>query len=69
MANILNDNDIRSYAIDSDNAVIVISKKKYILDYSSMMDLLTNLAEVTSLMENYKNIKPNETKEFQNEYH
>lgn len=43
--------DIRSEMIDSDSAVISVRGENFVLDYSSLMDFLTNLATVAARME------------------
>lgn len=48
----IQDHDIRCQAIDEDTAVITIQNTNYVLDYSSLMDFLTNLAVVASCLEN-----------------
>lgn len=47
----ISETDIRSEMIDSDSAVISVRGESFVLDYSSLMDFLTNLATVAARME------------------
>jgi hypothetical protein len=69
MAIVLNDDDVDCFVLDGDSAVIILNKEKYILDYSTLMELLTRLAVSASLMEDSNLQQPQKTKEFRNEYH
>lgn len=52
MATKLNDSDLTCYAIDDDTAVIGVKDQKFVVDYSTLMDFLTDLAVVASQVEN-----------------
>lgn len=47
----ISETDIRSEMIDSDAAVISVRGENFVLDYSALMDFLTNLATVAARME------------------
>ncbi len=51
MATKLNDGDLTCYAIDDDTAVIGVKDQKFVVDYSTLMDFLTELAVVASQVE------------------
>lgn len=51
MATKLNDGDLTCFAIDDDTAVIGVKGQKFVVDYSTLMDFLTDLAVVTSQVE------------------
>lgn len=52
MATKLNDGDLSCYAIDDDTAVISVKSQKFVVDYSTLMDFLTELAVVAAQVEN-----------------
>ncbi len=52
MATKLNDGDLSCYAIDDDTAVISVKEQKFVVDYSTLMDFLTELAVVAAQVEN-----------------
>ena len=52
MATKLNDGDLSCYAIDDDTAVISVKEQKFVVDYSTLMDFLTELAVVAAHVEN-----------------
>ncbi|MCM2354648.1 MAG: hypothetical protein NDI63_13605 [Pseudobdellovibrio sp.] len=52
MATKLNDGDLTCFAIDDDTAVIGVKDQKFVVDYSTLMDFLTELAVVASQVEN-----------------
>lgn len=52
MATKLNDGDLSCYAIDDDTAVIAVKEQKFVVDYSTLMDFLTELAVVAAQVEN-----------------
>ncbi|MES2801923.1 MAG: hypothetical protein V4654_05480 [Bdellovibrionota bacterium] len=52
MATKLNDGDLSCYAIDDDTAVISVKEQKFVVDYSTLMDFLTELAAVAAQVEN-----------------
>lgn len=52
MATKLNDGDLSCYAIDDDTAVITVKDQKFIVDYSTLMDFVTELAVVAAQVEN-----------------
>lgn len=51
MATKLNDGDLTCFAIDDDTAVIGVKDQKFVVDYSTLMDFLTELAVVASQVE------------------
>lgn len=51
MARLINEQDISCLAVDNDYAEVILHKDKYVLDYSTVMDLIINLVEVASQME------------------
>jgi hypothetical protein len=51
MATKLNDGDFNCYRIGEDDAVISIRNQNYVLDYSTLIDILTTLATAASQME------------------
>ena len=51
MAKKLNDGDLSCYAIDDDTAVISIKEQKFVVDYSTLMDLVNELAVVAAQVE------------------
>lgn len=51
MATKLNDGDLNCFAIDDDTAVIGVKGQKFVVDYSTLMDFLTELAVVASQVE------------------
>lgn len=51
MATKLNDGDLTCFAIDDDTAVIGVKDQKFVVDYSTLMDFLTDLAVVASQVE------------------
>lgn len=62
MAVQINDHEFKCYAIDGDTAVIALKNQNFVMDYSTLMDLLTNLAAVASQVEN--SFECEEIKEF-----
>lgn len=52
MATKLNDGDLSCYAIDDDTAVISVKDQKFVVDYSTLMDFVTELAVVAAQVEN-----------------
>lgn len=52
MARKLNDGDLNCYSIDDDTAVISVKEQKFVVDYSTLMDFLTELAVVAAQVEN-----------------
>jgi hypothetical protein len=52
MATKLNDGELTCFAIDDDTAVIGVKDQKFVVDYSTLMDFLTDLAVVASQVEN-----------------
>lgn len=52
MATKLNDGDLSCYAIDDDTAVITVKDQKFVVDYSTLMDLVNDLAVVAAQVEN-----------------
>ena len=51
MATKLNDGDLSCFAIDNDTAVISIKDQKFVVDYSTLMDFVTDLAVVAAQVE------------------
>lgn len=51
MATKLDDGDLTCFAVDNDTAVISIKDQKFVVDYSTLMDFLTELAVVASQVE------------------
>ena len=51
MATKLNDGELTCYAIDNDTAVIGVKGQKFVVDYSTLMDFVTELAVVASQVE------------------
>lgn len=49
------DGDLDSFAIDENNIVICIQKNKFVVDYSLLIDFLTNLAGTASHAETQQN--------------
>ncbi len=45
------DDDLNSFALDEDTIVLCIQKNKFIIDYSTLIDFLTNLAGTASCAE------------------
>ena len=52
MATKLNDGELSCYAIDDDTAVISVKDQKFVVDYSTLMDFVTELAVVAAQIEN-----------------
>lgn len=52
MATKLNDGDLSCYAIDEDTAVIQVKEQKFVVDYSTLMDFVNELATVAAQVEN-----------------
>jgi hypothetical protein len=69
MTTLISETDLNCYPMTEDCAVISIRDQKYVVDYSTLMDFLTELATVASLIENLNYLNNKETKEFQNDYH
>lgn len=51
MATKLNNSELTCYAIDDDTAVIGVKDQKFVVDYSTLMDFVTELAVVASQVE------------------
>lgn len=51
MATKLNDGDLTCFAIDDDTAVIGVKDQKFVVDYSTLMDLINDLAIVAAQVE------------------
>lgn len=52
MAKVVNEKDFSVYALDEDTAVVKIKEENFVMDYSSLMDFLTELAVVAGQIEN-----------------
>jgi hypothetical protein len=50
------DGDLDSFALDENNIVICVQNNKFVIDYSLLIDFLTNLAGTASTAENQQNI-------------
>lgn len=48
---VLGDKDLICYAVDSDAALLQVNGQKFVLDYSTLMDLIWNLAKVATELE------------------
>lgn len=48
----IDEKDLKCFAIDNDTAVISVLNHQYVMDYSTLMDLLTDLARVAAQVEN-----------------
>ncbi|MBC7467063.1 MAG: hypothetical protein H7256_13825 [Bdellovibrio sp.] len=47
----IDEQNLICYAVDEDTAVMKIANESYILDYSTLMEVVMNLVNVTSQME------------------
>jgi len=65
MATKLNDGDLSCYAIDDDTAVISLKEQKFVVDYSVLMDFLTELAVVAAQVENAALNTPSEQEQLE----
>lgn len=52
------ENDFHCSAVDDDTVVITITDKKYLLDYSTLMDFLTHVAIAAKRVEEMKAKNP-----------
>ena len=51
MAIKVKDQDLSCFALDEENAVIRLNNENFVFDYSTLIDLVTNLAIVAAQME------------------
>lgn len=47
----IDEQNLICYAVDEDTAVMKIANESYVLDYSTLMEVVMNLVNVTSQME------------------
>lgn len=51
MTHKIDESDLSCFALDHDTAVISVQNNKYVVDYSTLMDFLTDLARVAAQVE------------------
>jgi len=61
MAKYINENDLNCFVIDNNYAEMILHKERFVLDYSTLIDVMMALAKIASQMETFETSKPKES--------